>query len=322
MISVIVPAYNAKNHIGNCLRALQQQTGVDDEYEVIVVDDGSTDGTGEVARSFGVRVIVQPHRGPGAARNHGAEEAQGDLLLFTDADCEPATDWISTMVRAFVRPEVAGAKGAYRSRQRSVVARFVQLEFEDKYDHISKSKYIDFVDTYSAAYRRQVFLAGGGFDTSFRRTSLEDQDFSFRLAATGHKMIFIPDAIVYHQHPDTLLNYLRRKFWVGYWRVMIHKRHPDKILSDSRTPPALRIQVVLGALLIPSVFAPLITAWFHPLTIMALFIISTVPFTIKSIRKDVATGILAPVFLLTRALALGAGFVCAKLRLVSVKRNE
>lgn len=319
MISVVVPARNAAKHIGRCLQALLQQRDVEEDYELIVVDDGSTDSTGSVARGLGVRVLTQPHQGPGAARNYGAREARGSLLLFTDADCEPDPWWISRMVGAFARQDIVGAKGAYRSRQRSLIARFVQLEFEDKYDHLRKSEYTDFVDTYAAGYRRDEFLASGGFDAGFRRTSLEDQDLSFRLAAQGYKMIFVPDAVVYHQHPDTLIAYLDRKFWVGYWKVLINKRHPSKALSDSRTPPSLRWQVALAGLFFPTVVASLATSWLLFAFAFFLFLLTTGPFTIKALRKDAAVGMAAPFLLLARAVSLGVGYVAGK---TSVVRPE
>src|SRR5512135_1174235 len=93
--SVIVPAYNAASTIGDCLEALVRQTEPQANYELVVVDDGSTDGTADRARAFdAVRVISALHRGPAAARNLGARLSRGDVLLFTDADCAPSDSWV------------------------------------------------------------------------------------------------------------------------------------------------------------------------------------------------------------------------------------
>ncbi|MCL5265279.1 MAG: glycosyltransferase [Chloroflexi bacterium] len=318
MISVIIPAHNARDHIGECLRALSRQEG-SEEYETIVVDDGSTDDTAEVARRFGAFVLEQPHRGPAAARNRGASLAKGHLLFFTDADCQPSPTWLTRMSEAFARQDIVGAKGAYRTRQRSLVARFVQLEFEDKYDFLRKSEYIDFVDTYSACYRREVFRANGGFDENIPLPTVEDVDFSFRLSARGYKMVFVPDAIVYHQHPNSLLHYLRRKFRYGYWRVLIYRRYPGKALADSRTPHSLRIQVGLAALLLPAIAILPVTTWLLPLAIIGLFVLSGLPLTIKALRKDGVVAAVVPLMLLARALAIDTGLLAGLTHLLTRK---
>jgi GT2 family glycosyltransferase len=149
-----------------------------------------------------VTVIHQEHAGAAAARNRGARQARGQVFLFTDADCEPAHDWIEQMLAPLADPEVMGVKGLYRTRQRSAVARFAQAEYEEKYDRQKRVEQIDFVDTYAAAYRRGVFGAHGGFDPEFLLD--EDQEFSFRLARAGCKLVFNPAAVVYHQHPGTV----------------------------------------------------------------------------------------------------------------------
>ena len=177
--TVIVPAYRAAGMVGPCVRALARQTVPRCEYEIIVADDGSADETADAARESGAdQVLILPHHGPAAARNAGVAAANGRIVLFTDADCEPASDWIARMGEVFDDPQVMGAKGVYRTRQRSPVARFVQLEYQDKYDRMRGQASIDFVDTYAAAYRRLLFEAGVGFDPAFPQASGEDIELS------------------------------------------------------------------------------------------------------------------------------------------------
>ena len=106
---------------------------------------------------------------------------------------------------------------------------------------------IDFVDTYSAAYRRDIFLANGGFDSTFPTASVEDQEFSFRLAEKGYRLVFVPAAKVFHRHNHTLSAYIRRKFLIGYWKVLVTRRHPGRAVRDSHTPQALKLQMGLAA---------------------------------------------------------------------------
>lgn len=308
--SVVIPAYNAEATIGECIAALLKQTVTRSHLEVIVVDDGSSDATHEVAASYGVKVLFQPHRGIGAARNLGVDQAQGDIILFTDADCAPAHDWIETLMEPFQDSEISGAKGIYKTYQRGVIARFAQLEYEDKYDKMRKDEYIDFVDTYSAAYRKSVFSKDGGFDPTFHRSG-EDIEFSYRLAERGYKMVFIPQAIVYHRHVDSLGDYLRRKFYVGYWRVLMYRKHPGKIWKDSHTPQLLKIQVGL-ALLFFALCPLALLQWellLTPAVTIALFLATALPFLVKSWPKDWAVALLSSPLLFLRACALALGLV-------------
>ena len=307
--SVIVPVYNGAETLPACLRALQQQTLPADRYEVIVVDDGSTDGSADLARRFGVQVISQENAGPAAARNRGVQAARGEILLFTDADCAPAPDWIERLTAPFADPTVAGTKGAYLTHQRELVARFVQMEYESRYDRMRSLASIDFVDTYSAAYRRAVFLAAGGFDPSFQID--EDQEFSFRLTEAGHRLVFVPEARVYHIHARTVGEYARRKFWIGYWKVRAMRAHPSRLVSDSHTPQVLKAQMGLAALgavlLVGGLWRP---AWaVGGLAAWAGIPVTGTPFLLKVVRRDAPVAWIVPAMLFVRAWALGTGFL-------------
>jgi cellulose synthase/poly-beta-1,6-N-acetylglucosamine synthase-like glycosyltransferase len=308
---VIIPVYNGEQTLGRCLEALTHQTLPLSEYEILVVDDGSSDQTREVVSLFPARLLVQPHRGPAAARNLAIRAAAGEIVLFTDADTEPTQDWIETMLTVFQDKSVAGAKGAYRTRQKEWTARFVQIEYEEKYARMARAKRVDVVDTYSAGYRREVALFDGGFDESFPSASVEDAEFSFRLAKQGYRFVFLPDAIVYHHHAATLWAYCRRKFKIGYWRVRVHARHPDKAISDAHTPPTQKLQMLLCPLLIPLG----ISAWLIPhgwllfAFVLGGFLLTMLPLTWRAFQKDFTIGLLAPLFIASRALALSGGAV-------------
>jgi len=208
--SIIIPAFNAETTIASCLEAVLAQNFPRDQYEVVVVDDGSTDTTSKIIQTFPVLYIHQENKGPAAARNKGAQIATGDIVLFTDADCVPNHNWLEEMVSPFlVSEKISGVKGAYKTAQQSLTARFAQAEFEDRFALLKKSAFIDMVDTYSAAFKREVFCGVGGFDPSFPVANNEDTELSYRLVASGHRLVFNPRAFVYHTHPDTLKKYLR-----------------------------------------------------------------------------------------------------------------
>jgi len=104
MISVVIPAKDAEGTLEECLQATLFQEGFDQDYEVIVVDDGSTDETAAIAEGLGVKVIRQSNAGSAAAGNAGALAARGEIVAFTDSDCVPALDWLAQLCRPFSDP--------------------------------------------------------------------------------------------------------------------------------------------------------------------------------------------------------------------------
>jgi lipopolysaccharide/colanic/teichoic acid biosynthesis glycosyltransferase/GT2 family glycosyltransferase len=309
LISVIIPAYNSEKTLPACLAALARQTLPPDE--VIVVDDGSQDSTVELARRAGVIVVSQAHSGPAAARNLGARSAhaQADLILFTDSDCEPGPDWVRILSQPFADENVVGVKGTYLTRQREWAARLVQQEYEAKYERMRRQVSIDFIDTYSAAYRRDIFLKNGGFDAAFPVPSVEDQEFSFRLSCKGYRLVFAREACVYHYHDRSLGDYIRRKFGIGYWKAFMLRWLPEKTFSDSHTLPSQRWQILLLGLVI--LFTALGIAWpdffWIALSCLLLFIVTGVPFLRQVWRRDREIVWAVPVMLVCRAAALGFG---------------
>ena len=310
-VSVIVPARDASNTLPECLLALRAQSYPRDAYEVIVVDDGSADETARVAEQFWAQVVSIPPSGPGAARNRGVEAARGGLVLFTDADCAPGPQWIRELVIAVAPEDVVAAKGTYRSEQKSWTAQFVQAEYESRYRLVRERRTIDFIDTYSVAFDRKAFEAAGGFDESFTCPCVEDQEFGFRLAQSGARMVFAPRAVVAHYHAETPRAYTRKKFKIAYWKMKVLARYPGKAISDSHTPWQLKAEIVsVGALaaLCASAAVGWSSAWF-PLAPLALFLGVIAPFVVALLPKNRGLAWRAPFFLALRATALGTGMM-------------
>ena len=307
MISIIVPAYNAAQTLPVCLAALQRQTQPSDE--IIVVNDGSQDQTAQVPREFGALLLEQPHQGPAAARNLGLRQANGDIVLLTDADCEPEPTWVAEMIRPFADPRVMGVKGSYRTHQQARVARLAQCEFEERYDMLERLPTIDFIDSHAAAFRTSVLRESGGFDPAFSQANNEDVDLSYRLAEKGLKLVFNRQAVVYHRHPATWGAYLRLKIKRGYWRMVVYRLHPRKALRDSYTPQLLKMQVfllyLLGSLAVLALIWP-VFVWGAIISLGCLFL-STIPFTQRVMQQDSSLAIWAPFFITGRAFAFAIG---------------
>jgi glycosyltransferase involved in cell wall biosynthesis len=305
LVSIIVPTYNGARRIRGCLEALCQQSA-GRAAEVLVVNDGSTDDTAEVVAQFpAVKLINQANAGPAAARNRGAQEARGRLLLFTDDDCVPTPGWLDAMLVPFRDAEVVGAKGIYRTLQKEIVARFVQVEYEDRYRIMSAVQDIDFVDTYSAGFVRERFLEMNGYDTSFPVACAEDVELSYRMSARGWKMRFHPEAVVHHLHPNTLSRYLKKKYKFAFWRVLAVRNNPSKGVKDSHTPQIMKLQLLFLPALLVSAGLDLITRrpLLGPLAVIGAFLLSTLPFVVRALRKDIAIAVVSPLLLAARACA-------------------
>jgi len=307
--AIVIPAYNSEKTLSACLESLVGQSLSIQVYEIIVVDDGSTDSTANIAKKFPVTYIHQDNQGPAAARNRGAKAASGGILLFTDSDCTPDNHWLEEMVAPFKDPTVVGVKGAYKTMQKELAARFAQAEFEDRYDLLRKSSAIDMVDTYSAAFRKDAFLRMGGFDTRFPVANNEDTDLSYRMANAGFKLVFNPDAYVYHIHPKTVHQYLKIKFWRGYWRMSVYRNFPGKAVRDSYTPNVIKLQTILMALSLPlivfSVFFPFLL--FIALSLWGGILTSSIPFFLKTYPKDKQVAWASPVIILLRSASFAFG---------------
>jgi cellulose synthase/poly-beta-1,6-N-acetylglucosamine synthase-like glycosyltransferase len=186
-LSIIVPVHNNPGDLAACLAALR--AAAPPASEIIVVDDASTDATPAVAAAGGARVLrLGRNSGPAAARNHGAEHARGDVLLFVDADVVVAPGAIGRVEETFAKdPRLSAVFGSYDSRPPApgLVSRYRNL-----LHHFVHQEGRTAAATFWAglgAVRRAVFLEVGGFDAArFRRPSIEDIELGYRLRRAGH----------------------------------------------------------------------------------------------------------------------------------------
>jgi glycosyltransferase involved in cell wall biosynthesis len=321
-ISVIIPVYNGGDKLQKCISALKQQK-TSRTYELIVVDDGSTDGGLQKVKEDGFRAFRQANQGPAAARNLGVANANGKIALFTDADCEPTEDWIEQMVRSLEDPSISAVKGSYLTKQKEIVPRFIQIEYESKYERMKKDRYVDFIDTYAAGFKIEDFLRVGEYDTQFTTASVEDQEFSFRMWDKGYRMVFNPAAKVYHTHSSTLWNYAKKKFRIGFWKALVLKRHPKKIARDSHTPQTLKAEMVFATLLLVSLLGSLWTDAFLSGALFSLmgFLITSLPFSLRAFRKDPLIAFFTPFLLFVRALSLSLGLMVGAFKFYVLKEE-
>jgi glycosyltransferase involved in cell wall biosynthesis len=216
-MSVIVPVRNAQDHIAMCLRAIQQSSVL--PAELLVMDDGSQDGSADVAERLGARVLRLPKsRGPAAARNAGADAARQPVLMFLDADVLVHPDTIEHVDAALSSDSASGAVfGAYDDAPLSpgLVSQYRNLLHH--FTHCTARRDAWTFWAGCGAIRRDLFLASGGFDEQYAEPSIEDIELGLRLTRAGVRIRVAPQIQVCHMKKWTLWGMLRTDVLLRAW---------------------------------------------------------------------------------------------------------
>ena len=195
--SVVIATRNRKSALGLALDSLERQTLGAAAFEVVVVDDGSTDGTAAAAEERGrrgplaIRVVRQAQAGPAAARNAGAAAARGAILAFHDDDVVADPEWLAAGLVAFSSERVGAVEGRVRVAPRERIGAFTRLV-----ENEAGGRYL----TANLFVRAEVFRSAGGFDVGFGPHDYfrEDTDLAYTLLEAGHAIPFAPAALVFH----------------------------------------------------------------------------------------------------------------------------
>jgi GT2 family glycosyltransferase len=228
-LSVIIPTCHRNQDLDHCLRALIQSFHVtgrrDFDYEIIVTDDGTT-STGEAMLQTAfpyVRWIRGPRRGPAANRNHGANNAQGDWLLFLDDDCIPDPGWIGAYFLACSGTNHGVLEG-----------KTICIGERSRADQgCPTNKTGGLLWSCNFAIRRDLFLEVGGFDEMYPAPTMEDLDLAVRLRRAGHCIQFVPDALI--AHPWRLRHGLKFERLRAESIVYFVRKHPEARVMFPRT---------------------------------------------------------------------------------------
>jgi len=211
-ISVIVPVHNGAGSLRALLPSLSEQTLGRERFEVIVVDNASTDATAEVARSFGARVVSDPVANRSRARNRGAAEARSRLFAFTDADCVADPRWLAALLENADRAPLVAGEVRLRVREApNAIERFEALW------RFGQSAWVGqgWAATANLLVHADAFEVIGGFDPTWRHIG-EDVDFCFRARDAGFALAYCAEAIVDHDGERELAPLLKRCYRHGY----------------------------------------------------------------------------------------------------------
>jgi glycosyltransferase involved in cell wall biosynthesis len=234
-VSVVIPAYNAEATLRECLKALGTQSLSRARYEVIVVDDGSQDGTAEIARQFvGVRLERQRNGGAASARNCGWRGARGEWIAFIDSDCVPSRGWLAALLNA-VRSRGEDERSAFGAAGKTLglessteAARFADLVGSlDAERYLSHPRW-PFAPSCNLMYRRDALAACNGFDERFRTYEACDLHTRLRECVRG-RFVYVPRAVVFHRHRASWRAYWKQQVAYGFGYAQFARRRLDEI---------------------------------------------------------------------------------------------
>ena len=225
-ISVVCCSYNGAKFIGDCLDALAVQDYPD--YEVIVIDDGSTDDTAAIASRYDVRLISQPNKGLSAARNEGMHQASGEITAYIDDDAYPDPDWLRYIAWVYMSGGHDGAGGPNLPPPGDgLMADLVALAPGGPNHVLISDTVAEHVPGCNSTYRTEALRAIGGYDVRFR-TAGDDVDVGWRIQENGGTIGFSAGAMVWHHRRGTAKGYLKQQRGYGYAEALLERKWPSR----------------------------------------------------------------------------------------------
>jgi glycosyltransferase involved in cell wall biosynthesis len=257
-LSVIVATFNRKRELQDLLASLATQTLPPVQFEVVVVDDGSSDGTNLFVEttikkaSFTIKYYYQQNKGPGKARNLGMERASGDVLIFIDSDCILPPEYLSTVHRAFEEQKIDAYGGPDRTAENFpawdkavnyTLTSFITTGGLRGSEGTTLARY--YPRSFNMGFKRALYERIGGFGSIYQYG--EDIEFSHRILESGARVAFLPDAYVYHKRRTNIRAFAKQIYKMGRARIQL-ARIDRKLLEPLHLVPSAVL--VTAALLI------------------------------------------------------------------------
>ena len=269
-ISIIIPLYNAERTLEKCLKAVFDSSFQD--FELLVVDDASTDSSPKIAESFPCRVLkLASNQGPSVARNHGARNANGDVLLFIDSDIVIRKDTLNLFVDSL--QAYSAVFGIYT--QRPGTDGLLSL-YQNFYAHKSIKETRELTSmlySYCVAIKKAPFLEIGGFDESWRRPTFEDVQLGLRLTEKGHQIYLNKNINVVHHANFTMKRFIKNYFYksLDLSRLMLSKKRLT-LNNEGWTNRKNVISLIAGLSIAPLLISSFFSQWFMLPFLLSLLI--------------------------------------------------
>jgi len=226
MVSVVIPTYNRKDLLKECLDSLFNQTYPKERYEIIVVNDGSTDGTEEVLKEYAKKApcafkwLTQQNKGSYAARNLGIKNARGEIICFIDDDCIADRKWLEDLVRAF-EEGVGGVGGNIVCvKPRTLIEKYCERNIPLD----TRRRDLSYIPTCNAAYLKS--LIENEIDTSLRNYG--DRALSLKVQSKGFLLKHISSAVVFYRYRSDLMKLMIQFYYYGRGHVQFNRKYGYK----------------------------------------------------------------------------------------------
>lgn len=325
-ISIIVPAYNRADEIEEFLSSFEKQSAKN--FEVIVVDDGSTDKTKEVVESHIQNLLLhyfhQQNKGPGTARNLGMEKAKGDIFVFIDSDCTVPIDYIENLTHhlenedcdAFGGPDTCHESfSPFLKAINYSMTSFIGTGGTRGTKGKQLAKY--YPRSFNMGIKRKVFDSIGGMN-SLRHG--QDMEFSNRIYNAGFKVVYFDDVQVYHKRRTNLKKFFKQIFNWGVTRINLG-RLDSKMLKPIHFLPAIALISYLVSLILALFIHTFLLIFLGESALLVLLLIfACIQSSIKN--KSVFVGLLSIITLLTQVIAYGAGLLTGLIKSIFVKKDK
>ena len=327
IFSVIVPTYNRADEIIELLDSLEKQTISKNDFEVIIVDDGSTDNTENIISNYisnqkiNISFIKQDHKGPGEARNLGMQKAQGKYYLFIDSDCIADKEWLSSYKSAVQGIDPAGFGGPdkvlpnFSPVQKAIDYSMTSFITTGGIRGSSKKKISKYYPrSFNMGVRADIVDKIGGMG---KLRHGQDIEFSNRILSTGEQVIKVDSAVVYHKRRMSIKKFFKQVFNWGVARINLYKID-KKMLEPVHFFPALGTIISLSVLIL-TIILPHIFGWFIIIGFSALLLLA---FHGILKYKDVRVFPYIPIIVPTQIFGYGLGFILAFTKRIIFKKEE
>ncbi len=317
-LSIIVATYNRKHQLKELFESFKHQTLPPDRFEIVVVDDGSTDGTDQFIDEvgsrvpFGIQYHYQQNKGPGYARTLGMEQAGGDVFIFIDSDCIAPPHYLQTIADAFHNRYIDAFGGPDRSAEAfspwDKAVNYVMTSFLTTgglRGSSGKKLARYYPRSFNMGLRREVFEKIGGFGSIYHYG--EDIEFSHRIINSGARVEYIDDAFVYHKRRSSPRSFMKQVFKMGKARVQLGKIDRS-MLEPLHFMPAVFL-ISLPVLLVGAMVSDILRFLF--IIVLIIFVLFGVYLILDGFRhsRDLITAILIPIVFCIQVTAYGTGMM-------------